>query len=280
MTKVTVVGSINVDLIFTAARLPGPGETIGGGEFATAPGGKGANQALAAQRMGGDVTMVGRVGDDPWSETALELLKTDEVTLSVSTVPSTTTGLAMIVVDSAGENQIVVAPGANTALNSDVTTPPGDVLLCQLEIPVGAVAAAINQFSGQVILNAAPAEPFTPNLLDGVEYLIVNESEQSLLEADMASFGGVVVTTLGANGAVATRGGVTLAQAPSPRVDVVDTVGAGDAFCGAFAVAIGERESLEEALRIAVTAGALATTKPGAQPSLPTRSEVLDQFSS
>ncbi len=275
MTSVTVVGSINVDLIFTAARLPAPGETIGGAQFAIAPGGKGANQALAARRMGADVSLVGRVGDDAWADLALELLIADGVDLRVDRIRGETTGMAMIVVGADAENQIVVAPGANWSFDSgSLVVPPADVLLCQLEIPTEAVRAAIKQFDGTVILNAAPAEPFQTELLHGVDVLIVNESEHRALESEIDCYDGMIVTTIGADGAVAVREDETVARAEPPRVSPIDTVGAGDAFCGALAVVLGAGEGIQVALETAVTAGALATTSPGAQPSLPGLNDV------
>ncbi|MPZ52525.1 MAG: ribokinase [Acidimicrobiia bacterium] len=276
MTSVTVVGSINVDLIFSAARLPKPGETIGDAEFAIAPGGKGANQALAARRMGADVTMVGCVGQDVWADPALELLRADDVVLEVESLEGRQTGMAMIVVAADGENQIVVAPGANDALDATrVKAPAADVLLCQLEVPTETVLTVSEHFAGEVIINAAPAAPFVPELLPTVGTLIVNESEYRLLEGALVAFEGIIITTLGSDGAVATQNGEPIARSQPPQVEPIDTVGAGDAFCGAYAVAVGEGATIESALQLAVTAGSLATTKAGAQPSLPTREEVL-----
>lgn len=277
MPLVTVVGSVNLDLVATAPRLPRPGETITDAEFSRHPGGKGANQALAARRMGADVRLVARVGDDSGAALALSLLDEGGVDLSeCRRLEGIPTGVALIVVDDGGENQIVVAPGANRALTAaDVAVSDADVVICQLEVSVEAVEAAADQ-AAFTVLNAAPARPLPPTLISKCDVVVVNETESEFYGPALAG-AGLVVTTLGAHGAIATRNGTEVARAPSPQVEVVDTVGAGDTFVGAFSVEMASGTPLDQALRIACAAGALATTRRGAQSSIPMRIEV-DRF--
>ncbi|HLU52229.1 MAG TPA: ribokinase [Acidimicrobiia bacterium] len=275
MPTVTVVGSINLDLVATCPRLPAPGETILAIDFARYPGGKGANQALAASRAGADVTMVGAVGNDPEADAALALLQDSEVDLSRLITSSSPTGVALITVDEDGENQIVVVPGANATLTADDIDASGaDVVLCQLEIPHEAVLAAGHTATGLFCVNAAPARPLGQEVLERVDVVIVNEREREALSDELARTAALVVVTLGAAGAKAYRSGRLVAEAVPPAVSPVDTVGAGDAFCGAFVTALGRGASVDIALRWGCAAGALATTRPGAQPSLPTAAEI------
>lgn len=295
---VVVVGSLNMDLVVRAPRIPRPGETIIGGEFHTAPGGKGANQAVAAARLGGQVSMVGRVGSDAFAQSLLDGLTADGVDHNfVTQDPDAATGVAFIVVDDAGENSIVVASGANMRLSSanvdaaKVVIASADVLLLQLEIPLAAVtqaARAAHAHGATVILTPAPACPLPPELLSLIDVLVPNESEAALLtrlpvgdraEIESAAMAlrelGVdtVVLTLGRRGALLVREGEKEFIAAF-EVTAVDTTAAGDAFVGGFAVALAEGRSLTDAVRWGNAAGALATTKLGAQPSLPARRAV------
>ncbi|MDX1449436.1 MAG: ribokinase [Acidimicrobiia bacterium] len=276
MAHITVIGSVNLDLVATAPRLPRPGETITDATFSRHPGGKGANQALAARRMGADVRFVGRTGADPEAALATALLRDAGVDLAACREdPTVNTGVALIVVDANGENQIVVAPGANRRLDPDgVAVAASDTVVCQLEIPVETVAHAVARAAFS-ILNAAPARELPPQLLSACDVVVVNETEAEFYGERLDDVA-LVVTTLGAEGAVATRGGRQVARVPAPQVETVDTVGAGDTFVGALAVELADGADLTDALRLACAAGALATTVSGAQSSIPDRSAVLD----
>jgi ribokinase len=273
LPTLAVVGSINVDLVLRAERLPRPGETVGGARLAQLAGGKGANQAVAAARLGARVRMLGAVGDDAYGEPRRRELAAEGVDVDGVRIVAGPTGLAAIVVDDAGENQIVVAPGANT----EVVLPADEALaddgvLAQLEIPLATVAEAARRARGLVCLNAAPARPLPDELVERAGLVVVNESEHALL-------GGLprarlVALTLGAAGAVLYDHGLEVARADAPRVDVVDTVGAGDAFCAALAVGLLQGRDRGEALARACVAGAIAATRAGATPSLPTAQEV------
>jgi ribokinase len=278
--RIVVVGSANLDLVVTAPVLPRPGETVLGGEFTTVPGGKGANQAVAAARAGGQVGFVGAVGDDDFARSQRDNLVAAGVDVSrLRTVPGPS-GIALIAVDEHAENLIVVAPGANAALTdldaADRAAISGaDVLLCQLEIPVETVAqaAAAGTFT---VLNAAPARQLPAEVLSTVDLLVVNEGEAEVLAqaGDLLDLVPRVVTTLGARGAAyADRDGMRLDVA-APKVRAVDTTAAGDAFTGALAVAWAEGRPVEEAVRWACVAGAVCATRPGASSSLPTRAEI------
>ncbi len=296
--NVTVVGSLNMDLVARAPRIPKPGETIIGHDFRNVPGGKGANQAVAAARLGASVSMVGRVGQDAFAGPLLDNLDRDGVDHTyVSQDSEASTGVALIVVDEAGQNSIVVASGANmrfSPANVEAATEAiadADVLLLQLESPLETVtrAAEIAHAHGvTVILNPAPAQKLPASLLARVDVLIPNESETALLtdmaiddrpEAEAAAAKlldmGIqtVILTLGERGALlAQPDEVTLV--PAFAVEPVDTTAAGDAFVGGFALALAEGKELKEAIRWGNAAGALATTTVGAQPSLPVRQAV------
>jgi len=296
--RITVVGSLNMDLVVRAPRIPRPGETVLGGEFHTAPGGKGANQAVAAARLGGRVSMVGRVGSDAFARSLLDGLDADGVDHALVTHdPEAATGVALIVVDDAGENSIVVASGANMRLSpadvdaAEAVIAGADVLLLQLEVPLAAVVRAAKMahtHGATVILNPAPACPLPHELLSLVDVLVPNESETALLthlsvgdraEIEAAAMRlrelsvDTVVLTLGERGALLVGEGEK-ELIPAFEVTPVDTTAAGDAFVGGFAVALAEGRSLADAVRWGNAAGALATTKLGAQPSLPTRRAV------
>jgi ribokinase len=297
-TKIIVAGSINMDLV-TRAPIPRPGETVIGGDLHAFPGGKGANQAVAAARMGGQVTMIGRVGEDAFGKQMRAALEEDGVdTAFVLPTAGTPTGVALIVVDEQGQNSIVVTPGANGRLTpADIDAAAeaiaaADVLLLQLEIPLETVQRATGlaaQHGLKVILNPAPAAPLPQDLLSKVDILIPNEIEAAALSglpsgstaelqaaaANLLEQGaGAVILTLGDRGALLVDGqSKTLLPAFAVK-NVVDTTAAGDAFAGALAVAVSEGLTLPEAISWAAGAGALAVTKAGAQPSLPTRTEV------
>ena len=293
---VIVIGSINLDLITTVDRLPRPGETVAGDRFSTAPGGKGANQALAAARAGAEVQMVGSVGGDAFAEEALALLRAGGIDLSGVHVSHAATGVAQILVAPDGENMIAIAAGANGAvLSGDVgkaRLEEGDILLLQHEIPLATVKAALHaaRSAGAVsILNTAPFRAEAAPLLAEADIVVANETEfegyaetLGLAGADrnakMRSFadrtGRTIVVTLGGEGAVAASRGAEL-SVPSLRITPVDTVGAGDTFCGYLGAGLAEGVGLNDALKRASVAGALACLKPGAQPAIPVRADVL-----
>lgn len=262
--RITVVGSINLDLVTRAPRLPRPGETVTGATFARYPGGKGANQAVACARLGADVTMIGSVGADPFADAALAGLQEEGVTLGVRESEEPT-GIATILVDATGETVIVVAPGANAYLG-DLTLPEHDAVLCQLEIPDRAVEQAWESCDGIFCLNAAPARPVAVD----PDVTVVNRHElEALTRRD-----GLVALTLGAEGAVLLEDGEEVSRATPPEVDAVDGTAAGDAFTACLLVSLLEGRDQDESLTRACAAGALAASRHGAQPSLPTAAEV------
>ena len=265
--RITVVGSANVDLVARCSRLPQPGETIGGAELQRIPGGKGANQAVAAARLGAEVRFVGRVGSD---RLPLKALESEGIDVSGVRIDSGETGVALILVDDAGENVIVVAPGANARLTaSDIDVGETDAVLCQLEIPVEAVAAAADRASF-FCLNAAPARAVPLDLLRRADLVVANRYELDALgEAPR-----LTALTLGAEGAVLLESGREVARATPPHVRAVDGTAAGDAFCACLLVSLLEGRPREQSLRRACVAGALAASRLGAQPSLPTAAEV------
>jgi ribokinase len=259
-----VVGSANTDYVARCERLPRPGETVTDAVLERIPGGKGANQAVAAARMGAQVRFVGRIGTD---DLVLRSLESEGVDTSSVVREEGEGGVALILVDEEGENVIVVAPGANRRLAaSDVDVGDCDAVMCQMEIPPEAIAAAAAN-APFFCLNAAPARgplTFEPDLL------VVNQYEYELV----GSYDGLVALTRGADGAALLEGGVEVASARAPSVDAVDGTAAGDAFCAALVVSLLDGLHRDDALRRACAAGALAASKPGAQPSLPTAAEV------
>lgn len=269
MPSIAVVGSINLDLVASCARLPRPGETLTDATFERVPGGKGANQALAAARLGAAVSLSGAVGRDPFAAEALALLDAGGVDLSRVREMDGATGVALIVVAADGENQIVVAPGANAAVEAGNGIEQADGVLCQLEIPVETVAEAARR-ARYLCLNAAPARKLPGGLLAEVDLLVVNRYE---LEA-VGGHEGLTALTLGAEGAVMLEGGQEVARAAPPRVEAVDGTAAGDAFTACLLVSLLEGRPRDEALARACAAGALAASRAGAQPSLPTAAEV------
>lgn len=273
---IVVVGSINLDLAARVVRLPKAGETVTNAELGRFPGGKGANQALAARRLGATVTMVGRVGADAEAEAALALLREAGVNLDYCTVDETAaTGVALIAVDHRGENQIVVAPGANRHLSlQSMPMPDADALICQLEVPVPTLLDAARRFHGFFCINLAPAFDVPEALIECADLVVVNEHEAAHYGDRLQSAQKYVAITHGARGAVLTREARVLAESVPPRVTAVDATGAGDTFTAALTLALIEGRAPGDALDFACTAAALATCKHGAQPALPYRSEV------
>ncbi len=276
MIDVLVIGSVNLDLSASVARLPEPGETVTGAQLSRFPGGKGANQALAAKRLGANVRLVACVGNDPAADEALALLRDGGVDLaSVRVLEDESTGIALISVAPSGENQIVVAPGANAAMNDHVL-PPGkaDALICQLEVSGAVIAQAAADFDGFFCANLAPAKEIDVSVMQRADLVVVNEIEATWYGDTLTACGGLVAITYGSRGATLQKHGEIIAEATPPQVNAIDTVGAGDTFTAALTVVLVEGQPPEDALRFACTAGALATTRAGAQPSLPTREEV------
>ncbi len=295
---IIVVGSANTDLTVLVDRLPAPGETVLGGDLMRACGGKGANQAVAAARAGAEVAFVGRVGDDEFGRAALGALRQEGIDISgVITDPDAPSGVALITVDASGENQITVAPGANARLcPADVHAAAdrlgaADMLLLQLETPLDAVLAAIevaHDNNVPVLLNPAPCPGagLPGDLLTGVDYLVPNRAEAAHLSGMapneppekvarhlLAAGPRAVVVTLGADGCCGATADACQRMA-APVVRATDTVAAGDCFCGALAVALGEGRDVFDAMAFASAAAALAVQKAGAQPSLPARQDI------
>ncbi len=267
MPSLSVVGSVNLDLVARSDRLPRPGETITGARSSEIPGGKGANQAVAAARLGASVTFFACVGRDGFAELALAELREAGVGLDHLKTTDGPTGVALITVDASGENVIVVAPGANDELRpADVDLPDCDGVLCQLEIPIETVIHVADTAPGDFFLNAAPARGDVP----AADVTIVNRYElDALRHRD-----GVIAVTLGAEGAILLEDGAEVARSEPPHVDAVDGTAAGDAFTACLVVSLLEGRDRTEALRRACIAGALAASRFGAQTSLPTAAEV------
>lgn len=274
--RITVVGSINLDFVAAAPSLPRAGETVTGATLARHPGGKGANQALAAEKLGAEVCLIGRVGADGLAAEALALMEAFGVDLSgVETDVAAPTGVALITVDPSGENQITVAAGANHLVTPEQL--PQRIegpLIVQLELPLDTVEAAVGRATDFVCANLAPAAPVSEHLLRRADLIVVNETEADFYGDALHRGGGRVVVTRGARGAAMYQRGVEMAWAAPPQVEAVDATGAGDAFVAAITVALLDGMAPDEALRFACAAGALAATRPGAQPSLGTRGQV------
>ena len=295
MSNILVVGSLNADLVVRAPRFPQPGETISGEDLQVIPGGKGANQAVAAARLGMHVSMLGRVGRDNFGDFLLDNLQSNHVNAQLVQRDEASTGTATILVDGNGQNSIVLSPGANGKVSvADVehaSFPAGGLLLLQLEIPIPTVLRAAQRAREnglRVLLNPAPARPLPDELVALADFLLPNETELSLLTGmdvtDIPSAEAAarillgrgaktVIVTLGSKGALIVDE-KTMTHVDTFHVDVVDTTAAGDAFIGGFAYALLEDKSLKEAVRYGCACGALATTKFGAQPSLPVKEEV------
>ncbi len=303
MLDIVVIGSMNTDLVIKTTRLPAPGETLHGEDLQTIPGGKGANQAAAAARLGSRVAMVGRVGADQFGPHLVDNLAHQGVnTGHIRVDPGTCTGVALIMVDEQGENSILLSAGANGKVSrSDVDAASAIItkarlLLLQLEIPLETVEYTLNKASKlgvKVILNPAPARSLSSEMLEKVDILVPNQTELEIMsgmpvvdddstrEAAQLLVGKgveIVVVTLGDRGAmIVSADEATLV--PGVKVDVVDTTAAGDAFIGALATAIIRDMPMEKAVRFANCAGALAVTRFGAQPSLPSADEVYQVYS-
>lgn len=300
--RVIVAGSINTDLVIRTPRFPVPGETLAGSSFAVSGGGKGANQAIAAARFGASVSFVGSVGDDAYGNARIAAFEAEKIDISqVRRMPETPSGIALILVDDAGSNSIVIIAGANGAVSAallDQVLPklvePGDVVCCQLEVPFAATRRALEigkQAGAMTVLNAAPGTASAQLLLPLADVLVVNEIEAMQVaglpvsdSADLAFDRAVdelrrhgarhVVVTLGEHGAVCWSDDTAHAF-PAESVDVVDTTGAGDAFVGTLIGLLAEGSSLLDAIPTCIRAGTLAVTRPGAQPSLPYRRELF-----
>lgn len=294
---ITVFGSINMDLVATAKRLPKPGETVNGDTFTTAAGGKGANQALAARRAGASVRMAGAAGDDTFAKPALALLSEAGVDLATVKTSPGATGTAVILVGEGGENMIAVIPAANGTITADDATKAldgmtsGDILMLQFEIPVDAIEAALHSAKEKgvtSIINTAPLTKDAARISALADIVIANETEFELLigRADISDedrmqamqdmhsrTGQTIIITLGAAGVMAMHDGA-LYGAAGLKIEPVDTVGAGDTFCGYLAASLDKGLDFGTALKRAAAAGSLACTKQGAQPSIPLASEV------
>ena len=276
MTDILVIGSVNLDLSAKVSRLPKPGETVTGATLERFPGGKGANQALAARRLGANVTLIASVGTDAIANEALVLLRVGGVDLTKLVIdPERPTGVALICVAETGENQIVVAPGANAELDlSDHELPDADALICQLEVPRASILAAAKRFNGFFCANLAPARDVDDYVLERADLIVVNETESAWYGERLQKCRGFVATTHGADGAELHRGGELVARTGAPCIEAIDATGAGDAFTAALTVALVEDMSPADALRFACAAGAAAAKERGAQPSLPLRDAV------
>ncbi len=296
MAQIVVVGSANIDFVAPVERLPGEGETVLGGDYTLHPGGKGANQAVAAARMGALVSFIGAVGDDEPGEILRESLCGSGIELDgLERLEGTRTGAAFIAVDARGGNQIVVSPGANQAIDAGFVRraanliAEAEVMLVQLEVPDEGVLTAVQAATGTVILNPAPARGLSQALLDHVDVLIPNETELGILTgeaspntvAETAALSRMIVgpdtiiTTRGSEGVVICTGKQVI-EVSTIAVTSIDSTGAGDTFCGAFAAGLVAGLNTVEAATRAAAAAALSVTRPGAQSSMPLLSEVVD----
>ena len=296
--KVVVIGSCNTDMVVKANRLPVPGETVLGGTFYMNPGGKGANQAIAASRLGAEVTFISKIGYDLFGLQALEIYKSEKInTEFIFTDPKSPSGVALISVDSFGENSIIVAPGASRSLSeedinkAEEKIKEADIILMQLEVPIETAeyaATIANKYGKKVILNPAPASILSDTFLRNVHTILPNRIEAEMLSgikvmdiesahraAKTIGDKGIenVVITLGKDGAYVKEKDKYV-MIPARQVKTVDTTGAGDVFCGAFSVYLSEKHSLTEAVEFANAAAAIAVTRIGAQSAIPYKMEV------
>ncbi len=274
--KICALGSVNLDMIIQTKTLPRAGETIAQGRFESLPGGKGANVALAAQRLGAQVELRAAIGNDDYAAQALRFLKEGGVDLSaLVTIEHSHTGLAFINVADDGENQIAVASGANDAFKPAQISPiHADGIITQFEIPLETIQAAIDGFEGFVAINASPVVEGLEKLLPHASLIIVNEGEYEAYQSALQGYEGQLAITLGSKGAKLLKAGKIIAEAAPPKVDVVDTTGAGDSFAAALTTALMEGQTPQQALEFACTVGALTTTKLGTQAATPYRADV------
>jgi ribokinase len=273
---IAVVGSINADLVVQMPKLPGRGETVSSAEPAWFPGGKGANQAVAAARMGGNVSMFGAIGADEPGQMCLSALKQSGVNVDAVVTALSPTSTALVMVEHSGENQIVVADGANQHASFDAAQiSAADAVIVQFEIPESVIVEVGKAAKGIFCVNAAPVRELSTELASLIDVLIVNEHEFAQLGEPKS---GLVIVTAGANEVVAFQNGEVVAKSQPPKVEALDTVGAGDTFVGAFVVAYASGKTIPDALDLACAASALSTLKLGAQSGMPTASEVKEFF--
>lgn len=275
-TALTVVGSINLDITATADRLPTPGETVGGAVLRQQPGGKGANQAVAAARLAGASRMVGAVGRDEAGRSLLEAMASAGVDVQDIAQVDAATGTALVLVDGDGENQIVVCPGANGEVSvHGVSFADEEAVLCQLEVDQSVVLEAARRTNGYFALNAAPAAPILPELLERCDLVIVNETEYALIPALRTA--PLVAVTYGGEGSAIFEHGERVAEAPAVRVtDIANTIGAGDAFCAALVLALRSGLEHSHALAVANAVGADAVRDASSQPALKTLAHYIE----
>ena len=274
--RIAVVGSINADLVVQMPKLPGRGETVSSAEPAWFPGGKGANQAVAAARMGGNVSMFGAIGADEPGQMCLSALKQSGVNVDAVVTVSSPTSTALVMVEHSGENQIVVADGANQHASFDAAQiSASDAVIVQFEIPESVIVEVGKAAKGIFCVNAAPVRELSDELASLIDVLIVNEHEYAQLGEPKS---GLVIVTAGAKEVVAYQNGEVVAKSQPPKVEALDTVGAGDTFVGAFVVTYASGKTIPDSLDLACAASALSTLKLGAQSGMPTASEVNEFF--
>ena len=274
--RIAVVGSINADLVVQMPKLPGRGETVSSAEPAWFPGGKGANQAVAAARMGGNVSMFGAIGADEPGQMCLSALKQSGVNVDAVVTVSSPTSTALVMVEHSGENQIVVADGANQYAAFDAAQiSAADAVIVQFEIPESVIVEVGKAAKGIFCVNAAPVRELSDELASLIDVLIVNEHEYAQLGEPKS---GLVIVTAGAKEVVAYQNGEVVAKSQPPKVEALDTVGAGDTFVGAIVVAYASGKTISDSLDLACAAYALSTLKLGAQSGMPTASEVNEFF--
>ncbi|MEY3605890.1 MAG: ribokinase [Actinomycetota bacterium] len=272
--RIAVVGSINADLVVQMPKLPSRGETVSSAEPAWFPGGKGANQAVAAARMGGNVSMFGAIGADEPGQMCLSALKLSGVNVDAVKKVSSPTSTALVMVEHSGENQIVVADGANQYASFDAAQiSSADAVIVQFEIPESVIVEVGKAAKGIFCVNAAPVRELSEELASLIDVLIVNEHEFAQLGEPKS---GLVIVTAGAKEVVAYQNGEVVAKSQPPKVEALDTVGAGDTFVGAFVVAYASGKTIPDSLDLACAASALSTLKLGAQSGMPTASEVKE----
>ena len=274
--RIAVVGSINADLVVQMPKLPGRGETVSSAEPAWFPGGKGANQAVAAARLGGNVSMFGAIGADEPGQMCLSALKQSGVNVDAVVTVSSPTSTALVMVEHSGENQIVVADGANQHAAFDAAQiSAADAVIVQFEIPDSVIVEVGKAAKGIFCVNAAPVRELSDELASLIDVLIVNEHEFAQLGEPKS---GLVIVTAGAKEVVAYQNGEVFAKSQPPKVEALDTVGAGDTFVGAFVVDYASGKTIPDALDLACAASALSTLKLGAQSGMPTANEVKEFF--